>query len=688
MLEPPGKLRFLTERLEAITERLEADTTERLEADTIERLEPETIDRLQSAKSEPSDSDNTGRLESESIETPTVVPAPRPPWNPRWLRWAMLGALCFVTLLGIGLYAHTLNFPFQFDDHIYLVGSPFVTDMKDLIIARSFHDVANQSALLGLGYDPSVNFILRPVAYLTFHLNYLANGFDPAGFRAVNIGIHCANAILLFLLLTHLLRKSPKAEGLPAGSVLFIPFAAAILFVAHPLHTESVTYIVQRFNSMVGFFLLSSLLLHFLSLSAKGRVARLALRSCAVIATIAGMLTKESMFTAPLLIVMLHVVVMGGTWKRATWQALPHLVCMLIIPVLALLTSHAQSGSGNVAAAMQIAASSKDPAYQAHYFLTQLGVMLEYVRLIVWPQGMNVDRQYQLATSILQLRVWLSGLVIIGIILAAWRHYRSHKGDIRHVLISAGVFWFFLRLVVSSSFVPLDDLMVDHRTYGASMGLLTVLACALDMIRTRWPLAIGIRLAAPVALAAWVALLSVATMNRNQVWQSETSLWSDAVLKSPNKARPWDNLGVCHYMAGRQDEAVTCLVKSVTINPQHLPAYMKLGVIYNAQQKFAEAADWSRKGLDIFPDSAPLHYNLGVALCGMGKIQEGLIAMQHAVQYMPTHAAAHAALGQIFRHLGDPAQSLVHYRRAAALGADDTVVVTAVAELEALTASR
>jgi tetratricopeptide (TPR) repeat protein len=115
---------------------------------------------------------------------------------------------------------------------------------------------------------------------------------------------------------------------------------------------------------------------------------------------------------------------------------------------------------------------------------------------------------------------------------------------------------------------------------------------------------------------------------------------------------------------------------------------MKLGVIYNAQQKFAEAADWSRKGLDIFPDSAPLHYNLGVALCGMGKIQEGLIAMQHAVQYMPTHAAAHAALGQIFRHLGDPAQSLVHYRRAAALGADDTVVVTAVAELEALTASR
>ena len=148
-----------------------------------------------------------------------------------------------------------------------------------------------------------------------------------------------------------------------------------------------------------------------------------------MVATIAGMLTKESMFTAPLLIVMLHVVVMGGTFRRACWQALPHLLCMLIIPVLAMLTSHAQSGSSNVAAAMQIAASSKDPAYQFHYFLTQLGVMLEYVRLIVWPEGMNVDRQYQLATSFLQLRVWLSGLVLIGIVVAAWRYYPLSQGQ-------------------------------------------------------------------------------------------------------------------------------------------------------------------------------------------------------------------------------------------------------------------
>jgi tetratricopeptide (TPR) repeat protein len=335
---------------------------------------------------------------------------------------------------------------------------------------------------------------------------------------------------------------------------------------------------------------------------------------------------------------------------------------------------------------MQIAASSKDPAYQFHYFLTQLGVILEYVRLLVWPTDMNVDRQYQLATSFVQLRVWLSGAVLLGIIIAAWRYFRSHKYNIRHVLIAAGTFWYFLRLIVSSSFVPLDDLMVDHRTYGASMGLFTVLACALDLVRTQWPLSTGSRWTAPAALAAWVALLGTTTLDRNEVWQSETKLWSDAVLKSPNKARPWDNLGVCHYLEGRQDEAIACLVKSASLNPQHLPAYMKLGVIYNSKAKFTKAAEWSRKGLAFFPNSAPLNYNLGVALCGLGRIPDGLAAMLNSVKSMPTHTAAHAALGQIYRHMGNLRQSLEHYRKANSLGASDPVIATAISELEAQTA--
>lgn len=599
----------------------------------------------------------------------------------RWSRRAAMFAPLLLATLGVLLYAHTLHYPFQFDDHVYLVGSPFVTSMRDFIFNRSFLEVANHSVTLGLGYDPSLNFILRPIAYLTFHLNYLADGFNPAGFRAVNVAVHALNAALVFLLLNHLLRSSPKPSGRAAGTTVFIPATAALLFVVHPLHTESVTYIAQRFTSMVCFFLLSSAYLHFRSLTAQSRRSVMILRTLAVGATAAGMLTKESMFTAPLLIVMLHVVVMGGTLKRACWQALPHLLCMLIIPALVLITARAQTGSAGLDAALHIASSSKEPGYRYHYFLTQLGVVVEYVRLILWPVDLNVDREYSLATSPLQLRVWLPALVIAGAIaFAFW--LRRWKGDnVRAALVSAAVLWYFLRLAVSSSFVPLDDLMVDHRTYGASLGLLTAIACGLDVIRTRWQRSVPMRWAVPGAVLVAVSALASATVKRNEAWQSELSLWQDAATKSPGKARTWDNLGVSHYREGRVDEAVECLAKSAEVDPTWMPAFAKLGVLLNAAGRHREAEEWSRKGLEANPGAADLHYNLGAALCGMGRLHEAIVSFKKAVSTFPGHAAAHVALGTVYRHLHHYQEALAHLKMAASLGSQDPQVAAAIEAL-------
>lgn len=599
-------------------------------------------------------------------------------------RWSHRGAMLapwLIAMLGVLLYAHTLHFPFQFDDHIYLVGSPFVMNMMDFLFHRDFAEVANHSVTLGLGYDPSLNFILRPVAYLTFHLNYLADGFNPAGFRAVNVAVHAANGALVFLLLNHLLRRSPKSSGLPAGSEVFIPLTAALVFVAHPLHTESVTYIAQRFTSMVCFFLLSSAYLHFRSLTAQSRRSVVILRTLAVGATAAGMLTKESMFTAPLLIVMLHVVVMGGTLKRACWQALPHLLCMLIIPTLVLITARAQTGSAGLDAALHIASSSKEPGYRYHYFLTQLGVVVEYVRLILWPVDLNVDREYSLATSPLQLRVWLPALVIAGALAFALGLRRWKADSLRAALVCAAVLWYFLRLAVSSSFVPLDDLMVDHRTYGASLGLLTAVACGLDVVRTRWLHSAPIRWLVRGTVVAAVATLAMATVTRNEAWQSELSLWQDAVEKSPGKARPWDNLGVCHHNEGRVEEALECLAKSTELDPNWVPGFVKLSVALSAMGRHREAAEWSRKGLESNPGAADLHYNLGVALGGMGRLHEAIVALKKAVTAYPGHVSGHAALGMVYRHLHHPQEALAHLKMAAALGSRDPQVTAAIESL-------
>lgn len=607
------------------------------------------------------------------------------PEHPWWSKWA---GVAVIIALGLFLYGHTLSFPFQFDDHIYLLSSPFIKEMGNFISGHDFQTVATYSLRQGTGLDPSLNFILRPVAYLTFHLNYLLDGFNPRGYRAVNIGIHCANAVFLFLLISHFLRKSPRSSGLSSGSLLFIPLAAALLFVAHPLHTESVTYIVQRFTSMVGLCVLTSSYFYFLSLSVQGRISAVLLRVLSVFIMVCGMLTKESMFTAPLLIVMLHVVVMGATVKRACWLALPHLLCMLIIPSLVILTSLAQTGRGDISTALHIAASEKEPDYRFHYLLTQVGVVIEYIGLILWPHSLNVDREYQLATSLFEPRVIFSALAIVTMVSAAWWWHRTRRDSIRHALICGAVFWYFLRLAVSSSFVPLDDLMVDHRTYGASMGMLTALACGMDMLRTYWSRLTAMRWALPVGLSLWIGALGINTLNRNDVWKSELSLWKDTVAKSPGKARPWHNLGVTHYRHGREEEAMECMVKTVEIDATFITAYVNICSILGDRGNYVEMVDLLRKGLKAVPESADLHYCLGMALCSLGRTTEGIAEFEQAVQLMPTHFLAQASLGQLYRERRNYESALLHYKNAASLGYNDPDMSRAIIHLELLTGAQ
>ncbi|MBI5773858.1 MAG: hypothetical protein HZA89_08970, partial [Verrucomicrobia bacterium] len=116
-------------------------------------------------------------------------------WNDFGFR---LVVLCGFGGIGLLLYGHTLSFPFVFDDQMYLLNNPLLHDTRSFVFqGGDFSSFATYAERIGLPRDLSTNFILRPVAYLTFHLNYLLDGMNPRGFRAVNIALHCANAFLL-----------------------------------------------------------------------------------------------------------------------------------------------------------------------------------------------------------------------------------------------------------------------------------------------------------------------------------------------------------------------------------------------------------------------------------------------------------------------------------------------------------
>ncbi|MCE9520362.1 MAG: tetratricopeptide repeat protein [Verrucomicrobia bacterium] len=596
----------------------------------------------------------------------------------------MPAALLLIAAFAALLYGHTLPFPFVFDDWVYLIDNPFAFDPHSLgcwFDARSF---TTAPARMQLDPDLAVNIMLRPFAYFTFYLNHLVGGRDPWGYRLVNVVLHAANGFLVFLIFRHLFFNSARRSAIPDSSALFVPLAVALLFVAHPLQIESVTYIIQRFTSMGGFFYLLTFWLHFRANLVEKRTGRWLLRCCSMAAMILGMLTKESVVTVPVMIILADWLVMGSAVRVAARRALPLLLCMGVVPMLVLFTTWAQNdGQLTLGAALNLANRDDVPRQHYDYFLTSLKVIMSYLRLLLVPMNLNLDPKVEWSQSISDWRVLFSIAGIAGILTGAWMIFRRWTGDVRASMALVFTIWYFVTLSISSGLVPLPDAMAEHRSYVPTIGAIAVLVCILDMLRTRFCDHGIARLVPAAAAVIALAALSWATLARNDVWRSNVSLWSDVVSKSPTKWRPLVNLGAAFAEEkGQLEEAEACFRKVLTMEPRARHMHENLANVLINRKDYAGARDVCLKGIALGIDSAEIHYNLGLALCGLGRIDDGVQKLGLALERRPGFRPSHLLLGKVYAHLQRYDLALEHLRRAASIGPEDPALTQAIQQIE------
>ncbi len=597
----------------------------------------------------------------------------------RWILGSALAAILAVTAI---LYGHTLPFPFAFDDWVYLVENPLVDQLPEMQFWIEPRVFAALPGRMDLDPDLATNIMLRPFAYFTFYVNSVAGGDEPAGYRLVNILLHGANGCLVFLILRHIMLAASAPAPRKPGSTVFIPLVSALVFVAHPLQTESVTYIIQRFTSMACFFFLLTIWLHLRATASGSAAARRVLRCASVLAAILGMLTKELVFMAPLMIVLIEWLLLGRGFKAAVRQSLPLLCCMAIVPMLVLFTAWAQSdGNLTLNGAIHVAYPRGQEAHLP-YLANEFRVILMYLGLLILPKGQTIDPDVRMLPNLFDFQIVLSGIGIAVIIVHAWLVRRRKPGDLRAAMIFVFTIWFFAVVFISSGLVPLPDLMAEHRAYLPAVGAIVAIVCLLDLLRTRLAETNGWRHAVPCTVVAWVVILGCATLNRNQVWQSRRSLWMDAVAKAPNKARPHANLGACYGERGRMGEAEKCFRRVLELEPTHLPTIENLATVQIARQRFGDALHTCTTALAAGVDSCKIRYNLGIALANRGRPSEGIAALKLALERNPGFRPAHIALGQVFRHQKKFRQAITHFRKAGELGADQEKIDAIVGELE------
>lgn len=525
----------------------------------------------------------------------------------------------FIFLLwGFLIYSNSFGVSFHFDDLPNIIENPYIKDFSNF-----------------WNLKPT-----RYVGYFTFALNHYFGGWNVFGYHAVNFSIHILNAFFVYQWAL-LLFQTPKLENFPEDRVVPVALTTAVLFLVHPVQTQAVTYIVQRLASLMTLFYLGALIGYLQwRLGEERREKKNFWYALALICTLLAMKTKENSFTILGTLMLLEMVCFEGMNKKRLRKLAPFFFCLAVIPI-SLWAAKLTQGQFGYRDVTHISVTD--------YLFTQFPVLMTYLRLIFWPAGQNLDYDYPIYHNFLDPTVFVSFLCVAALVAWGLRGCFSKRfqGEekLGQRLLAFGVVWFFWTLSIESSFVPVGDVIFEHRLYlpaiGLFFGLMSFLFYEFTTVSSSvWRLGL-------VGIAALV--LSFAAHERNKVWKDEVSLWEDIASKSPNKGRVRLNLGAAYDHVGRLEEAMKEYEVALNLDPKNVEVYNNLGTIYGREGHLDEAMKQFELALKIQPDHYGTHYNLGLAYKGLGMKEKAIAEMETVLKIKPDFDLARETLETLKR---------------------------------------
>ncbi len=555
-------------------------------------------------------------------------------------------SIFLISCLGIIVYSNTFYCSFHFDDNFLIVHNLAITNINNL---KNIWE-----------YLPC-----RFILYLSFALNYHFHQLDIMGYHLVNLGIHLISAILVWWL-TLLTVSTPliKKDKIN-GQADLIALCAGLIFVTHPIQTESVTYIAQRSSSMVTLFYLASLCFYAKSrLVNSSRVLSLSYYIFSLIFAFMAMLTKEIAITLPLMI-LLYEICFFTIKKSLNWKYIvPVLLMVFFIPLTMLLFSSAKAINYQEIQHV-IKGSSEIPAL--HYLLTQFRVMVTYLRLIFFPFNQNLDYDYPIYKNLLELPVLGSLLFLTVVLLFAKWLFSKYR------LIAFSIFWFFLTLLPESSFFPIQDVISEHRLYLPMVGYSIFLVSAMfyfsgNLIERLSFSGKKINRIMFICLMMIIAVNSILTYQRNKIWKDNFSLWNDAVQKSPHKSRPYNYRGNAYLAQGNFTGALSDYERVIELDPKDVDVYGNLGVVYLREGNFSKAKSDFSKAIELYPDNGIAYMNRGLVNVLEGDLTQALRDYNRTIELNPGYADPYFNRSGIYYQLKQYDKALIDAQKARELG--------------------
>ena len=565
-----------------------------------------------------------------------------------------------LVIVGVLIYANTLNSPFVLDDNSFILEDAGIR-ITDLSVQE----------LLDAARDGKPRHRLLP--NMSWAVNYYFGQYHVVGYHVVNIMIHLMTAVFLFLFFhitfkQHFLDQKTKDNQALSANAALIAFFAALIWMAHPIQTNAVTYICQRMASMVAMFFILTLLLYIkgrLSLMASGKFN---IRACtwfaaALLSGACAMASKQNAGMLPLVIFLYEWFFFQNLNTQWIRQKL-----IWLVPVIIIIGALAFIYMGENPVERIINSYSRRTFTLPERLFTECRVIIYYISLLVYPgpDRFNLEHDFPISGSFAHpSTTWLSFTAIL--VLFGLAVYRSKTDR----LAAFCIFWFFINLLIESSVIGLE-IIFEHRTYIPSM--LPAAWVATAVFRQ----AHSIR-RATVCFIVLIAILAAGTVKRNHVWQNDVSILQDCITKSPQKLRPLTNLGVAFYQKGDYRTALHVFqkalkTKSTVNNDLRNDIYYNIGNVFLDTHQYQKAITYYQKAISLKPDFINAHHNLGNAFLYLNRLKEAMTHFQTVLDHTPTHVEAHIALGNTLAKQHKLEKAIQHYRFALELNPENVVL--------------
>jgi len=569
--------------------------------------------------------------------------------KPRSFRWATAWYGLALIIAVATTYSNGVHAPFIFDDSTSIDGNPSIHKLWPLV-----GNAENPGPLNPPRDLPTSG---RPLVNITLALNYHFGRLNPVGYHLFNIAVHVLSTLLLWATMKRILQLD-FLKGRFTSAAEPLAFLVALLWALHPLQTETVEYITQRTELMVGFFYLAVLYCSLRYWSAECCSRQITWLVLATLACWTGMACKEVMVTVPVIVLLLQRTFISRSFSSALRNSWPLYLGLFAswFFLWALNSDAPRAGSAGFYLGL--------PAYV--WWFTQAKVFWMYMKLVIWPWPLLIHYEMEYMRTFSQAWPWLLASIPVGIAILVMFYRRKAVG-----LIGACV----LIILSPTLIVPIPtEVAAERRMYLPSAALVSLLvACCYWLVQQatispvsshRTPNA-----RAPVFVAAFLAVAlgliwSWIDVTRLATFQDPITLWQVAATVQPNNFLAHNNWAIALSDAGRAQEAIEQFRIALQLKPNEAESHSNLGSALMQAGRPLEAIQEHQQALQLKPTNGEFHNNLGLALMSVGQYPEAVKQFQDAVKYKTDYFNARNNLGNALRRAGQLQEAIDQYKLA------------------------